>query len=83
MKVLLSDVNKYINYFPEIEKLYLKCLKIGEIKNNYGVVGCGSFKASYNFGVFYEVTGNTVKVREYYGLASRKGYPQATERLKK
>ncbi len=83
MKAVLSDINKYINYFPEIEKSYLKCLKIGEIKNNYGVVGCGSFKASYNLGIFYEVTGNTAKAREYYSLAGRQGYTQARERLKK
>lgn len=82
MKAVLSDVNKYINYFPEIEKSYLKCLEIGENKNNDGVVGCGSFKAAYNLGVFYEVTGNTAKAREYYGLAGRQGYAQARERLK-
>lgn len=82
MKAVLSDINKYINYFPEIEKSYLKCLEIGEIKNNYGVVGCGSFKAEYNLGVFYEVSGNTSKAREYYGLAARQGYAPARERLK-
>lgn len=82
MKAVLSDVNKYINYFPEIEKSYLKCLEIGENKNNDGVVGCGSFKAAYNLGVFYEVTGNTAKAREYYGLAGCQGYAQARERLK-
>ena len=79
MKAVLSDVNKYMSYFTEIEKSYLKCLKIGE--NNNGVVGCGSFKASYNLGVFYEVTGNTAKAREFYGLADRQGYAQARERL--
>lgn len=82
MKAVLSDVNKYINLFTEIEKSYLKCLEIGENKNNFGVVGCGSFKASYNLGVFYEVTGNTAKAKEYYQLSQRQGYKQATERLK-
>ncbi|MBE6749482.1 MAG: glycosyltransferase family 2 protein [Ruminococcaceae bacterium] len=82
MKAVLSDVNKYINYFPEIEKSYLKCLEIGENKNSDGVIGCGSFKASYNLGVFYEVTGNSEKAREYYSLAGRQGYAPARERLK-
>ncbi len=82
MKAVLSDINKYINYFPEIEKSYLKCLEIGENKNNDGVIGCGSFKASYNLGVFYEVTGNTQKAHEYYGLSGRQGYAPARERLK-
>ena len=47
-----------------------------------GVVGCGSFKAAYNLGVFYEVTGNAAKAREYYSLALRQGYAPARERLK-
>ena len=82
MQAVLSDVQKYLNYFLEIENSYLKCLEIGENKNSDGVIGCGSFKASYNLGVFYEVTGNSAKAREYYGLAGRQGYAPARERLK-
>ena len=55
---------------------------LGENKYYEGVVGCGSFKASYNLGVFYEVTGNTAKAKEYYQLSQRQGYKQAVERLK-
>lgn len=83
MQMVLSDVQKYMNYFLEIEKSYLKCLEIGENKNHEGVLGCGSFKASYNLGVFYEVTGNVAKAKEYYQLSARQGYKQAAERLKR
>lgn len=83
MQAVLSDTEKYINYFLEIEKSYLKCLEIGENKNNEGVLGCGSFKASYNLAVFYEVTGNTAKAKQYYQLSARQGYKQAAERLRK
>lgn len=82
MEAVRYDSQKYLNYFLEIEKSYLKCLEIGEIKNHEGVVGCGSFKASYNLAVFYEVTGNLAKAREYYTLAGRQGYKPALERLK-
>ena len=82
MQTVLANVEKYMEYFFEIEKSFLKCLEIGENKYYEGVVGCGTFKASYNLGVFYEVTGNTAKAKEYYQLAQRQGYKQATERLK-
>lgn len=83
MQTVLSNVEKYKEYFFEIEKSFLKCLEIGENKYYEGVVGCGSFKASYNLGVFYEVTGNIQKAKQYYQLAQRQGYKQASERLKK
>lgn len=82
MEAVRFDSQKYLNYFLEIEKAYLKCLEIGELKNHEGVVGCGSFKAAYNLAVFYEVTGNLAKAREYYVLAGRQGYRPANERLK-
>ncbi len=82
MEAVRANTEKYINYFLEIEKSYLKCLEIGENKNQEGVLGSGSFKASYNLGVFYEVTGNTLKAKEYYRLSARQGYAKANERIR-
>ncbi len=81
MKTVLSDVNKYMSYLPEIEKSFLKCLEVGEPKDYEGATGCGSYKASYNLGVWYEVSGNIGKAKEYYSLSARSGYKKASERL--
>lgn len=82
MQTVLSNVEKYMNYLPEIEKSFLRALEVGEGKNYEGVVGCGTFKAAYNLGVFYEVIGNKEKARGYYQLALKQGYKQAGIRLK-
>lgn len=82
MKRVLSDVGRYIGLLPNIEKCYLKCLEIGERPEAGGVVGTGSFKAAYNLGAWYEVSGQEGLARKYYGMAAREGYEAARERLK-
>lgn len=82
MKLVLSDVKKYISYLPNIEASYLKCLNIGEISQHQGVLGTGSFKAAYNLGTWYEVSGNMQKAKYYYQQAARDGYDLAINRLK-
>lgn len=82
MKLVLSDVKAYIEYLPKIEESYLKCLRIGERPEQETVAGTGSFKAAYNLGLWYEVSGQTEKARTYYRRAAKDGYEPARERLK-
>ncbi len=82
MKLVLSDVKTYIAYLPRIEECYLKCLQIGEHPEQETVTGTGSFKAAYNLGLWYEVSGQTDKARMYYRRAAKDGYGPAKDRLK-
>lgn len=82
MKLVLSDVKQYVRFLPEIEASYLRCLEIGEHPGQDGVVGTGSFKAAYNLGLWYEVSGQTEKALQYYRQAEEAGYGRASERLK-
>ena len=82
MKAILSDTAKYIAYLPRIEQSYLRCLEIGEVPLHQGVCGCGSFKAAYNLGTWYEVSGNLPKALECYTMAASEDYPPAKKRLK-
>ena len=81
MKLVLSDVQRYIGYLPRIEESYLKCLRLGAKPELEMVAGTGSFKAAYNLAVWYEVSGQTQKARAYYQRAAREGYGPAKERL--
>lgn len=83
MKRVLSDVERYIGLLPNIEKYYLRCLSLGEQPDMGGVVGTGSFKAAYNLGAWYEVSGQIELAVKYYRMAAREGYGPARERLKK
>ncbi len=80
-KLVLKDTKKYIELLPYIEKSYLKCLELGEVSRPEGVIGTGSFKAMYNLGTWYEVSGNKEKAREYYKMAADLGYKKAADRL--
>lgn len=82
MKRVLSDVERYMELLPNIEKCYLKCLKLGERPEMGGVVGTGSFKAAYNLGAWYEVSGQMELAVKYYREAAKAGYEMAKERLK-
>lgn len=81
MQAILADTRKYIAYLPRIEQSYLKCLEIGEVPENQGVGGTGSFRAAYNLGTWYEVAGDAAKAREYYQKAAEEAYRPALERL--
>lgn len=82
MKLILFDIVKYQNYLQLIEKSYLKCLEIGEIPLHQGVYGCGSFRASYNLGTWYEASGNLTLAKKYYKLSAESGYEVAINRLR-
>lgn len=81
MKLVLSDVAKYVHLLPEIEASYLRCLSIGERENQDRVIGTGSFKAAYNLGTWYEVSGQKDKAAYYYMEAAKEGYEPAKKRL--
>ena len=82
MKLVLKNTEKYHHLLPYIEKSYLKCLSLGEVERPEGVIGTGSFKAAYNLGTWYEVSGQKEKALYYYKQASEQGYKKASERLK-
>ena len=81
MRAIRADTKRYINYLPMIETSYLRCLQIGEVPLQQGVAGCGSFKAAYNLGTWYEVSGNQKLAHKYYKDAARAGYAPAVKRL--
>lgn len=81
MKFVLANVEKNISYLPKIEESYLTCLKIGERPEQGGVVGAGSFKAWYNLGIWYEVSGALEKAKYCYKQAAELGYEPAKQRL--
>ena len=81
-KLVLSDVKRYIEYLPRIEESYLACLRIGEHPEMETVTGTGSFKAAYNLGLWYELSGQPDKARLYYQRSAKAGYGPAKERLK-
>ena len=81
MKLVLSDVGQYRHLLPEIENSYLECLRIGEHPEQGGVVGAGSFKAAYNLGLWYEVSGNGEKAAEYYRQSALAGFEPAARQL--
>ncbi len=82
MKRVLSDVEKYIGLLPNIERCYKRCLERGEHPDLGGVVGTGSFKAAYNLGAWYEVSGQRELALRYYRQSAKDGYGPAMERLK-
>lgn len=47
-----------------------------------GVVGTGSFKAAYNLGAWYEVSGQEELAVKYYREAAKEGYEAAKGRLR-
>ncbi len=81
-QTVFSDVQRYIQYLPEIERSYQRCLQIGEVPEHEGVLGNGSFKAAYNLGVWYEVNGKNKEALSYYQTSADMGYTPAAERIK-
>ena len=81
MKRVLSNVKRYLSLLPNIEKSYLKCLSLGEQPMAGGVVGTGSFRAAYNLGAWYEVSGQMEQAESYYRMAAKEGYGPAVKRL--
>lgn len=81
MKLILSDTEANIKLLPEIEASYMKCLSIGEHPELGGVVGTGSFRAAYNLGLWYEVSGQSGEAGKYYRQSAADGFEPAKKRL--
>ncbi len=81
MKLVLADTPRYIRYFPRIEESWLRCLALGEQQTDGAVAGTGSFKASYNLGLLYEMGGDKRKAAGFYRMAAEADYAPAKERL--
>ncbi|WP_217596235.1 glycosyltransferase [Cohnella sp. GbtcB17] len=67
--------------FQGIPAYFSKALEIGETVQYTSVDGVGSYKAAYNLGVFYEVTGQRDLANRYYRYAGDLGYAPALARL--
>ncbi|MFC0212903.1 glycosyltransferase [Paenibacillus chartarius] len=65
----------------EIETYFLRALAIGDSDIYTSVHGTGTFKAAYNLGVYYEITGQTDKAFQYYRKAAQYQYAPAKQRL--
>ena len=83
MKRVMSDVGRYIDLLPNIERCYLKCLELGEQPEAGGVVGTGSFRAAYNLGAWYEVSGQMDRAARSYLMAAQEGFAPAVKRIKR
>ncbi|WP_102264377.1 glycosyltransferase [Mesobacillus jeotgali] len=81
MELVFSNVNKYINFFPYIEREYLTCLNIDKNKKQEMVMGTGSFLALYNLGTLYESTGNISKAIDCYKKSWEYMYQPARKRI--
>ncbi|MDQ0872145.1 glycosyltransferase involved in cell wall biosynthesis [Paenibacillus sp. V4I3] len=77
--LLAMDTGKIQN----IETSFLKALEIGETEKYTSVDGVGSYKAAYNLGIFYELTGNINEAKRFYEISAKYQYKQAKERLLK
>jgi glycosyltransferase involved in cell wall biosynthesis len=79
----LRNPSKMGNLIKGIENSFLTCLKLNYKFHTEYVQGTSSYLATYNLGVFYEVTGDMKKAEEYYGMSTKDGYKLASVRLEK
>ena len=80
MELVLSDSQKYIQYFPRIKESYEKSIAIGENPKYQGIVGMGSFMPLHNLGAFFEVTGDMERAKACYKNAMDMGYEPSKKR---
>lgn len=83
MNLIRSNGAKFINELPRIEQSFQRCLALGETDKYKSVLGSGTFLASYNLGLFYNVFGNATEARKCFECASALGYEPAAEMLKR
>ncbi|WP_242228695.1 glycosyltransferase family 2 protein [Bacillus cereus group sp. BfR-BA-01323] len=86
MEYVQQNPETRFDLIQEIERSYLTCLSIGENHSNGGVIGTGSFMASFNLGVYYELMDGIIldgkeKAIHYYEQSKDYGYAPAIERL--
>jgi glycosyltransferase involved in cell wall biosynthesis len=83
MNLIRSNPGKYAAELPKIEQSFQRCLALGESENYKSVRGSGTFLASYNLGVYYQVFGNRAGARRCFEIAAAQGYEPAAALLGK
>lgn len=78
---LLGALSMDIGNLDRIEHYYKEALNIGDTDKYSTIVGNGTFRAAYNLGVFYEVTGKKEQAQSYYRQAAKSGFQPAIDRL--
>jgi len=75
---------KRISLFSKIPDIFSYCLKLGDPNSQkYETVrGVGSFRAMYNLGLFFEITGQMAQAESYYAQSAQYGFVLAKQRLK-
>lgn len=73
---------EWLTYIPEA---FMNCLQLGSpISSKYETVaGVGTYKAHYNLGVYYELTGNIELALYYYEQGSSYNYELANQSVKR
>ncbi|MMZ65465.1 hypothetical protein D1872_278710 [compost metagenome] len=74
---------KKVEDFSKIPQLYITCLEIGEADpTKYETSrGVGSYKALYNLGLYYEITGHLQDAVNCYRQSGSMNYTPAQKRL--
>ena len=80
MNLVTANTQQYITYLPRVEQSFVHCLQIGEHPDRSIVIGTGSFKAFYNLGRWYELTGQMDHAKVCYESAARMNYEPAIRR---
>lgn len=75
--VLAMEAGRIDQIAPHFER----ALAIGETDGYTTVIGCGSYRAAHNLGVYYEITGRTKEAREYYAFAAERHFEPSLQRL--
>lgn len=86
MEYVQQDPVSRFDLIHEIERSYQTCLSIGDVHSNGGIIGTGSFMASFNLGVYYELMDGIIpdgkkKAIHFYEQSRKHGYAPAIERL--
>ena len=81
MPFLLGLLSMDTGNVPAIEYYFKKAIDVGETTKYTSVKGVGTFKASYNLGVFYEIIGDRERAIFNYKLSAEYGYKEASNRL--
>lgn len=83
MNLIRSNAAKFAHELPKIEQSFQRCLTLGETDKYKSVLGSGTFLASYNLGIFYNVFGNAAGARKCFEQAAARGYEPAAKMLQK
>ncbi|MEC0227893.1 glycosyltransferase [Paenibacillus alba] len=78
---LLGTLAMDTGNISNIEYYFKRALDIGETSKYSTVEGVGTFKAAYNLGVYFEITGDVGSAMHYYRFSADFDYKVAQDRL--